>query len=83
MGYWGRGRSRQGAAHVLLGAAAPETVSNPQIPETLPEEVLAKMHAAPKPDVPLADVHDLPNYDGLLIGFPTRCALGPRAAGCT
>jgi multimeric flavodoxin WrbA len=44
----------------------------PQIPETLPAEVLEKMHAAPKPDVPLADVKDLPNADGFLIGFPTR-----------
>ena len=45
-----------------------------QIPETLPDEVLAKMHAAPKADVPVADVHDLPNYDGFILGFPTRCA---------
>lgn len=30
------------------------------------------MHAAPKADVPLADVHDLPDYDGFLIGLPTR-----------
>ena len=43
-----------------------------QIPEILPEEVLVKMHAPPKADVPLADVHDLVNYDGFLIGFPTR-----------
>ena len=45
-----------------------------QIPETLPKEVLEKMHA-PGPDtsVPEMDVHDLPNFDGFLIGFPTRC----------
>ncbi len=44
-----------------------------QIPETLSPEVLAKMHA-PGPDesVPVADVQDLPNYDGFLIGVPTR-----------
>lgn len=44
-----------------------------QIPETLPKEVLEKMHA-PGPDtsVPEMDVHDLPNFDGFLIGFPTR-----------
>lgn len=44
-----------------------------QVPETLPEAVLAKMHAPPKPDVPILDVHDLPNADGIIIGFPTRC----------
>ena len=50
-----------------------------QIPETLSEDILAKMHAAPKPDVPLADVHELPNYDGMIIAFPTRCADVPAA----
>ena len=43
--------------------------------ETLPEEILAKMHAAPKPDVPIINAHDLPNADGLMFGFPTRRAL--------
>ena len=42
--------------------------------ETLPEDILAKMHAAPKPDVPIIDPHDLPNADGFLFGFPTRRA---------
>ncbi|KAG6040366.1 Minor allergen Alt a 7 [Claviceps citrina] len=45
-----------------------------QIPETLPDEVLAKMHAAPKPShVPV--LHDpaiLTKYDGFLLGIPTR-----------
>ena len=48
-----------------------------QFPEILPEEVLAKMHAEPKADVPIADVHDLPNYDGFILGFPTRCVAVP------
>ena len=50
-----------------------------QIPETLPAEVLAKMGAPLKPDVPLADVHDLPNADGFIIGFPTRHACLPHS----
>ena len=45
--------------------------------ETLPEEILAKMHAAPKPNVPIINAHDLPNADGLMFGFPTRHALLP------
>lgn len=44
-----------------------------QVPETLPAEVLEKMHAPPKPeDVPIADPHSLPDYDGIIFGIPTR-----------
>jgi len=43
-----------------------------QIAETLPEEVLQKMWAAPKPDLPVVKVEDLPKYDGLIFGAPTR-----------
>jgi len=43
-----------------------------QVPETLPEVVLEKMHAPPKPDVPIVDVHDLPSADGFVFAFPTR-----------
>lgn len=43
-----------------------------QIAETLPAEVLAKMHAAPKADVPIVEVADLPKYDALIFGAPTR-----------
>jgi len=44
-----------------------------QIKETLSDDVLAKMGAAPKPaDVPIAQVEDLPNYDALIFGAPTR-----------
>lgn len=45
-----------------------------QIPETLSDEVLAKMHAPPKPtDIPaLDDPTILTKYDGFLLGIPTR-----------
>lgn len=44
-----------------------------RIPETLPAAVLEKMHAPPKDEsIPVIDVHDLPNYDGILVGVPTR-----------
>lgn len=43
-----------------------------QVPETLPEEVLEKMHAPPKPDVPIITVDELPKADGFAFGFPTR-----------
>lgn len=62
------------AQQELEGAKSIEgvEVSIFQIPETLPQAVLEKMHAPPKADIPTFDVHDLVNYDGFLIGFPTR-----------
>ncbi|EAW08428.1 putative NADH-quinone oxidoreductase Pst2 [Aspergillus clavatus NRRL 1] len=43
-----------------------------QIAETLPEEVLAKMHAPPKSDYPVIDGEKLKEYDAVLFGIPTR-----------
>ncbi|XP_062187391.1 quinone-oxidoreductase QR2-like [Phragmites australis] len=44
-----------------------------QVPETLPEEVLGKMHAAPKrEDHPVISARQLTDADGVLFGFPTR-----------
>jgi len=43
-----------------------------QIPETLPQEVLTKMHAPPKPDYPIASADTLTEYDAFLFGIPTR-----------
>ncbi|KAH9873449.1 Minor allergen Alt a 7 [Plenodomus lingam] len=45
-----------------------------QVAETLPEEVLAKMHAPPKPtDIPtLSDPSKLEEFDAILFGIPTR-----------
>ena len=40
------------------------------------------MHAAPKADVPLADVHDITQYDGFIFGFPTRCGAMRTASVC-
>lgn len=43
-----------------------------QVPETLPEEVLGKMSAPPKSDVPIITPDQLTDADGLVFGFPTR-----------
>lgn len=45
-----------------------------QIPETLPEEALTKMHAPPKDtSIPtLDDPKTLEQYDAFLFGIPTR-----------
>ncbi|KUJ22244.1 quinone oxidoreductase-like protein [Mollisia scopiformis] len=43
-----------------------------QVPETLPQEVLTKMHAPPKSDYPAIDAATLEKYDAFLFGIPTR-----------
>ncbi|KAL4802729.1 flavoprotein-like protein [Aspergillus unguis] len=44
-----------------------------QVPETLPQEVLSKMHAPPKSSVPTLEKPDqLLEYDAVLFGIPTR-----------
>jgi len=43
-----------------------------QIPETLPQEVLAKMHAPDKPNYSLIDADKLTEFDAFLFGIPTR-----------
>ncbi|KAI9311157.1 flavoprotein-like protein [Dichotomocladium elegans] len=48
-----------------------------QIPETLSEEVLEKMHAPAKPDIPIITVDKLKEADGFLFGIPTRFGTMP------
>lgn len=49
-----------------------------QIPETLPQEVLDKMHAPSKPaDIPVITIDDLAQFDGFLFGFSTRYGTFP------
>ncbi|KIK93349.1 benzoquinone reductase [Paxillus rubicundulus Ve08.2h10] len=43
-----------------------------QIAETLSDEVLAKMHAPPKPDYPIITPRELTEFDAYLFGIPTR-----------
>jgi len=43
-----------------------------QVPETLSEEILQKMHAPAKPDLPVATTDDLVDCDAVLFGIPTR-----------
>lgn len=48
-----------------------------QVPETLPAEVLGKMHAPPKSDDPVVTLADLEAYDGILFGLPGRYGMYP------
>lgn len=43
-----------------------------RIGETLPNEVLTKMHAPAKPDYPIIAPSDLANFDAFIFGVPTR-----------
>ncbi|KAG2339074.1 1,4-benzoquinone reductase [Suillus weaverae] len=43
-----------------------------QIGETLPEEVLAKMHAPAKPAYPIITPSELADFDAFIFGVPTR-----------
>ncbi|CAO3638282.1 unnamed protein product [Cunninghamella echinulata] len=52
-------------------------MSNYQVPETLSEAILEKMHAPPKPEVPIVTLADLEAADGLLFGIPTRFGIMP------
>ncbi|OMJ14711.1 putative NAD(P)H dehydrogenase (quinone) FQR1-like 2 [Smittium culicis] len=50
-----------------------------QLPETLPQEVLEKMHAPPKDaSVPVFTLEEFENGDAFMFGFPTRFG-GPPA----
>ncbi|TFK23491.1 NADH-quinone oxidoreductase [Coprinopsis marcescibilis] len=50
------------------------TVDLFQVAETLPQDVLTKMHAPPKPDIPVINPgsETILNYDAFLFGVPTR-----------
>ncbi|KAL9236699.1 hypothetical protein vseg_011335 [Gypsophila vaccaria] len=62
------------AEEIQKGAASVEGVEAKlwQVPETLNEEVLGKMSAPPKSDVPIISPSELAEADGFLFGFPTR-----------
>jgi len=52
--------------------ASKGTVTIYQIPETLPEAVLQKMYAPPKPDYPIITPDNLKDFDAFMFGIPTR-----------
>lgn len=68
------GHIKQLALKEVEGAkAAGADVTLLQIRETLPQEVLDKMHAPPKDEtIPYIEAADLPNYDAIIFGAPTR-----------
>ncbi|KAK6461168.1 flavoprotein-like protein [Scheffersomyces coipomensis] len=43
-----------------------------QVPETLSEDILKILHAPARPDVPIATLETLEQYDAFVFGVPTR-----------
>ena len=62
----------------MLNPMYPRTLVQPsltlsRVPETLPQEVLTKMHAPPKSgDTVLSNAGELEAFDAILFGIPTR-----------
>jgi NAD(P)H dehydrogenase (quinone) len=56
----------------LLGETMLTRMYVRRVPETLPQEVLTKMHAPPKGDYPIATPDVLTEYNAFLFGIPTR-----------
>ncbi|KAG6855933.1 flavodoxin-like fold protein [Tephrocybe sp. NHM501043] len=48
-----------------------------QVPETLSQEILTKMHAPAKPAYPVIDLEEFVKYDAYLFGVPTRYGTMP------
>jgi len=67
------GHIEQMANAVAEGArAAGATVDVKRVPETVPEEVARKAHFKLDQAAPVATVNELPDYDAIIIGAPTR-----------
>ncbi|GFP83940.1 probable NAD(P)H dehydrogenase (quinone) fqr1-like 1 [Phtheirospermum japonicum] len=62
------------AQEIKRGAESVENVEAKlwQVPETLSDEILGKMGAPPKSDVPVITPNELAEADGFIFGFPTR-----------
>ncbi|MCD7456433.1 hypothetical protein HAX54_031737 [Datura stramonium] len=67
------------AQEIRKGAASVEGVEAKlwQVPETLSEEILAKMSAPQKGDAPIIAPDNLAEADGFIFGFPTRFGMMP------
>lgn len=72
--YSSYGHISQMAQAVAEGARSVDgtVVTVKRVPELVPPEVAEKSHYKLEPDVPVATVDELPDYDAIVIGTPTR-----------
>jgi NAD(P)H dehydrogenase (quinone) len=68
---WGHIETMAFAAAEGARAAGAEAIVK-RVPETIPDGVLASIHAKTDQRAPIAAPDELADYDGLLIGTPTR-----------
>ncbi|KAJ3551167.1 hypothetical protein NM688_g4870 [Phlebia brevispora] len=63
----------------VVGAGGAATIYQyaSSVAETLPQELLAKLYAPPKPDYPVLDPLEMVNFDGFIFGIPTRYGTMP------
>ena len=61
--------------------AAGATVDVKRVPEIVPEEIAKASHFKLDQGAPIAKVEDLPNYDAIIVGAPTRFGRIPSALG--
>jgi len=67
------GHIEQMANAVAEGARSTgATVDVKRVPETVPEEIAKNGHFKLQQDAPIATVNELPDYDAIIIGAPTR-----------
>ncbi|MCA1857657.1 NAD(P)H:quinone oxidoreductase [Massilia oculi] len=67
------GHIEQMANAVAEGARSTgATVDLKRVPETVPEEIATKAHFKLEQAAPVATVDELPDYDAIIIGAPTR-----------
>ncbi|MCA1246567.1 NAD(P)H:quinone oxidoreductase [Massilia sp. MS-15] len=67
------GHIEQMANAVAEGARSTgATVDLKRVPETVPEEIASKAHFKLQQVAPIATVDELPDYDAIIIGAPTR-----------
>lgn len=73
------GHVRQLAEKVLDGINSVEGCEAVihQVAETLPPEILAKIKPVPRADHPIIRPEELPDFDGLIFGIPTRFGMMP------
>ena len=61
--------------------AAGATVDVRRVPETVPEAIAKASYFKLDQAAPIAKVEDLPNYDAIIVGAPTRFGRMPSAMG--
>ena len=68
--------------HIQAGArAAGATVDVKRVPETVPEAIAKASHFKLDQPAPIATPGELPNYDAIIVGAPTRFGRMPSSMG--